>query len=199
MITMTEDGDHHWMRIAIITMRMVMHMMRLVTITIILLTRVIIRGLAAAADQRGDSVQLLGVAQDGRVEAIGQVLLVHCHQYFGKVCSPKHQRRSWPGDLWYFIPFFTTPHNRLWKEVPSSPEEVFQLHQDRLLLLSSISLKSKWQCFWPFWFFIIIVEVIHWDTGFLNVCQYVNHFQQNICHILVVLPIIWGKYDDKWL
>ena len=90
--------------------------MRLVTITIILVTRVIItmsmmiitnifltiviiRGLAAAADQKGDSVQLLGVAQDGRVEAIGQVLLVHCHQYFGKVCSPKHQRRSWPGDL----------------------------------------------------------------------------------------------------
>ena len=32
--------------------------------------------------------------------------------------------------------------NRLWKEVPSSQEEVFQPHQDRLLLLSSISLKS---------------------------------------------------------
>ena len=32
--------------------------------------------------------------------------------------------------------------NRLWKEVPSSQEEVFQLHQGRLLLLSSISLNS---------------------------------------------------------
>ena len=72
---------------------------RMMIITNIFLTIVIIRGLAAAADQKGDSVQLLGVAQDGGVEAIGQVLLVHCHQYFGKVCSPKHRRRSWPGDL----------------------------------------------------------------------------------------------------
>ena len=65
---------------------------RMMIITNILLTIVIIRGLAAAADQKGDSVQLLGVAQDGRVEAIGQVLLVHCHQHFVKVCSPIHHR-----------------------------------------------------------------------------------------------------------
>ena len=70
------------------------HNYRMVIITIIFVTRVMIRGLAAAADQKGDSVQLLGVAQDGRVVTIGQVLLVHCHQYFGKVCSPKHQARS---------------------------------------------------------------------------------------------------------
>jgi len=31
-------------------------------------------GLAAAADQKGDSVQLLGIAQGGKVEAIGQVV-----------------------------------------------------------------------------------------------------------------------------
>ena len=68
--------------------------MRIEIIMNIFLTRVIIRGLAAAADQRGNSVQLLGLTQDGRVEAVGQVLLVHCHQHFGKVCSPKHQARS---------------------------------------------------------------------------------------------------------
>ena len=58
--------------------------MRMMIITSIFVTRVIIRGLAAAADQRGNSVQLLGLTQDGRVEAVGQVLLVHCHQHFGK-------------------------------------------------------------------------------------------------------------------
>ena len=68
----------------------------MIIITNIFVTRVIFRGLAAAADQKGDSVQLLGVAQDGRVEAIGQVLLVHCHQHFVKVYSPKHHR---PGRL----------------------------------------------------------------------------------------------------
>ena len=76
------------MRVMIITIIFVTRViitLRMMIITIILVTRVIIRGLAATADQRGDSVQLLGVVQDGRVEAIGQVLLVHCHQHFGKV------------------------------------------------------------------------------------------------------------------
>ena len=76
------------MRLVIITIIVVSRViiaMRMMILTNIFLTRVIIRGLATAADQRGNSVQLLGVAQDGRVEAIGQVLLVDCHQHFGKV------------------------------------------------------------------------------------------------------------------
>ena len=80
------------MIITIILVTRVIITMRMVIITNIFLTRVIIRGLAAAADQRGDSVQLLGVVQDGRVEAIGQVLLVHCHQHFVKVYSPNHHQ-----------------------------------------------------------------------------------------------------------
>ena len=70
--------------ITIILVTRVIITVRMVIITNIFLTRVIIRGLAAAADQRGNSVQLLGLTQDGRVEAIGQVLLVHCQQHFGK-------------------------------------------------------------------------------------------------------------------
>ena len=75
------------MRLVIITIIVVSRViiaMRMMILTNIFLTRVIIRGLAAAADQRGNSVQLLGLTQDGRVEAVGQVLLVHCHQHFGK-------------------------------------------------------------------------------------------------------------------
>ena len=75
------------MRLVIITIIVVSRViiaMRMMIITNIFVTRVIIRGLAAAADQRGNSVQLLGLTQDGRVEAVGQVLLVHCHQHFGK-------------------------------------------------------------------------------------------------------------------
>ena len=75
------------MRLVIITIIVVSRViiaMRMMITTNIFVTRVIIRGLAAAADQRGNSVQLLGLTQDGRVEAVGQVLLVHCHQHFGK-------------------------------------------------------------------------------------------------------------------
>ena len=166
------------MRLVTITIFLVTRVIitvRMVIITNIFLTRVIIRGLAAAADQRGNSVQLLGLTQDGRVEAVGQVLLtsslssafcksmftqasgqVHVFNFcnLGNVYSPPcHHRSRGCCHQYQLLPYsfvvsiiniilLLTLLNRLWKEAPSSQEEVFQPHQDRLLLLSSISLKS---------------------------------------------------------
>ena len=51
-----------------------MIIMMMIMMILLMMMLIIIRGLAAAVDQKGDSVQLLGLAQGGKVEALGQVV-----------------------------------------------------------------------------------------------------------------------------
>ena len=51
-----------------------MIIMMAIMMILLMMMLIIIRGLAAAVDQKGDSVQLLGLAQGGKVEALGQVV-----------------------------------------------------------------------------------------------------------------------------
>ena len=108
----------------------------MIMMILLMMMLIIIRGLAAAVDQKGDSVQLLGLAQGGKVEALGQVVdtgiceiimitIIHHHLIMIVITIIKIK----------IIIMFT----RWLKEASLWQGQAFHLHQNQLLLLLSIS------------------------------------------------------------
>ena len=95
-----------------------MIIMMMIMMILLMMMLIIIRGLAAAVDQKGDSVQLLGLAQGGKVEALGQVVDTG-------ICE--------------IIMITVIMITRWLKEASLWQGQAFHLHQNQLLLLLSIS------------------------------------------------------------
>ena len=106
-----------------------MIIMMAIMMILLMMMLIIIRGLAAAVDQKGDSVQLLGLAQGGKVEALGQVVdtgisEIHHHLIMIIITIIKIK----------IIIMIT----RWLKEASLWQGQAFHLHQNQLLLLLSI-------------------------------------------------------------
>ena len=97
----------------------------MIMMILLMMMLIIIRGLAAAVDQKGDSVQLLGLAQGGKVEALGQVVDTGISDIIMIITIIKIK----------IIIMIT----RWLKEASLWQGQAFHLHRNQLLLLLSIS------------------------------------------------------------
>ena len=106
-----------------------MIIMMMIMMILLMMMLIIIRGLAAAVDQKGDSVQLLGLAQGGKVEALGQVVDTG-------ICEIHHHLIMIITIIKIKIIIMIT---RWLKEASLWQGQAFHLHRNQLLLLLSIS------------------------------------------------------------
>ena len=103
-----------------------MMIMMAIMMILLMMMLIIIRGLAAAVDQKGDSVQLLGLAQGGKVEALGQVVDAVISDIIMIIITIIKIK---------IIIMIT----RWLKEASLWQGQAFHLHRNQLLLLLSIS------------------------------------------------------------